>query len=75
MFAARRRSPVLATRRYLGGRRVAQGDFSDTILELIAFGGLTLSPCYKTMRAYRLAWLAATASSFHSRPTPGTSGM
>jgi hypothetical protein len=52
MFSARRRSPILATRRYLGGRRVAQGDFPATILVLMAFGG-------KTMRTYRLVWLAA----------------
>jgi hypothetical protein len=49
MFAARRRSPILNTRRYLGGRRVAQGYFSATILEHMAFGGLTLSPCNETM--------------------------
>jgi hypothetical protein len=50
MFAARRRSPILTTRRYLEGRRVAQGYFSATILEHMAFDGFTLSPCYKTMR-------------------------
>jgi hypothetical protein len=37
--------------------------------------GFYLVTLLRGQRAYRLAWLAAIASSFHSRPTPGTSGM
>ena len=34
-------------RRHLERRRVAQGYFSATILEHMAFGGFALSPCYR----------------------------
>jgi len=40
----------------------AQGYFTATILVVVTLDGFTLSPCYKTMRAYRLDWLATTVS-------------
>ena len=55
MFAVKRsvrRSTPIARRchrRHLGRRSVAQGYFSATILEHMAFGGLTLSPCSEAM--------------------------